>query len=556
MGENVENPKSKKDWIDSVWSPAVEKRKERDINFSTTSDIDIEPIYGPEDLPNPSDSDDIGYPAQYPFTRGVQPTMYRGRLWTMRQYSGFASAEETNTRYQYLLDQGQTGLSMAFDLPTQTGYDSDHPIALGEVGKVGVPISHMEDMEIVFNDIDLSKVSTSMTINATASILLAYYIAVAKKQGVPAKDLRGTIQNDLLKEYVARGTYIYPPKPSMRLITDLFAYCASETPNWNTISISGYHMREAGCTAVQEIAFTLSHAIAYVEAALAAGLEVDDFAPQLAFFFVAQSDLLEEVAKFRAARRLWAKIMVERFGSKNPRSQTLRFHTQTAGVTLTAQQVDNNVVRSTLQALSAVLGGTQSLHVNSKDEALALPTEEAVTVSLRTQQILAHESGITNSIDPLAGSYLIENLTNQLEQEAKKYIEQIDKLGGAVVAIEQGFQQREINEAAYQMQLEIEKGSRLVVGVNAFQSTEEPPIEILRIDPKESENQIGRLNHVKAKRNSSEVEAALANLSKVARSEENTMPAIIECVEALATTGEISDVLREIFGVQKEMVVF
>ena len=556
MGENVENPKSKKDWIDKVWSPAVEKRKERDINFSTTSDIDIEPIYGPEDLPDSSGSDDIGYPAQYPFTRGVQPTMYRGRLWTMRQYSGFASAEETNTRYRYLLDQGQTGLSMAFDLPTQTGYDSDHPIALGEVGKVGVPISHMEDMEIAFNDIDLSKVSTSMTINATASILLAYYIAVAKKQGVPAKDLRGTIQNDLLKEYVARGTYIYPPKPSMRLITDLFAYCASETPNWNTISISGYHMREAGCTAVQEIAFTLSHAIAYVEAAIAAGLEVDDFAPQLAFFFVAQSDLLEEVAKFRAARRLWAKIMVERFGSKNPRSQTLRFHTQTAGVTLTAQQVDNNVVRSTLQALSAVLGGTQSLHVNSKDEALALPTEEAVTVSLRTQQILAHESGITNSIDPLAGSYLIENLTNQLEQEAKKYIEQIDKLGGAVVAIEQGFQQREINEAAYQMQLEIEKGSRLVVGLTAFQSTEETPIEILRIDPKESENQIARLNRVKAKRNSSEVEAALANLSKVARSEDNTMPAIIECVEALATTGEISDVLREIFGVQKEMVVF
>lgn len=556
MGEKVENPKSKKEWIDNVWRPAVEKRKERDTSFSTTSDIEIEPIYGPEDIQDSSTNDEIGYPAQYPYTRGVQPTMYRGRLWTMRQYSGFASAEETNARYQYLLDQGQTGLSMAFDLPTQTGYDSDHPIALGEVGKVGVPISHMEDMEIVFNDIDLSKVSTSMTINATASILLAYYIAVAKKQGVPAKDLRGTIQNDLLKEYVARGTYIYPPKPSMRLITDLFAYCASETPNWNTISISGYHMREAGCTAVQEIAFTLSHAIAYVEAAIAAGLEVDDFAPQLAFFFVAQSDLLEEVAKFRAARRLWAKIMVERFGSKNPRSQTLRFHTQTAGVTLTAQQVDNNVVRSTLQALSAVLGGTQSLHVNSKDEALALPTEEAVTVSLRTQQILAHESGITNSIDPLAGSYLIENLTNQLEQEAKKYIEQIDKLGGAVVAIEQGFQQREINEAAYQMQLEIEKGSRLVVGVNAFQSAEEPPIEILRIDPKESENQIARLNHVKAKRNSSEVEAALANLSKVARSKDNTMPAIIECVEALATTGEISDVLREIFGVQKEMVVF
>jgi methylmalonyl-CoA mutase N-terminal domain/subunit len=414
----------------------------------------------------------------------------------------------------------------------------------------------MEDMEIVFNNIDLSKVSTSMTINSTASILLAYYIAVAKKQGVPAKDLRGTVQNDLLKEYVARGTYIYPPKPSMRLITDLFEYCASETPNWNTISISGYHMREAGCTAVQEIAFTISHAIAYVEAAIAAGLEVDDFAPQLAFFFVAQSDLLEEVAKFRAARRLWAKIMVERFGSKNPKSQTLRFHTQTAGVTLTAQQVDNNVVRSTLQALSAVLGGTQSLHVNSKDEALSLPTEEAVTVSLRTQQILAHESGITNSIDPLAGSYLIENLTNQLEQEAKKYIEQIDSLGGAVVAIEQGFQQREINEAAYQMQLEIEAGSRLVVGVNAFQSKEEPPIEIFRIDPKESEKQIARLQRMKSSRDQSKVETALNNLSQVAKSDQNTMPAIIECVEALATTGEICDVLREIFGIQKEMVVF
>ncbi len=556
MGEKVENPKSKKEWIDNVWRPAVEKRKERDISFSTTSDIDIEPIYGPEDLQDSSETDDIGYPAQYPYTRGVQPTMYRGRLWTMRQYSGFASAEETNTRYRYLLDQGQTGLSMAFDLPTQTGYDSDHPIALGEVGKVGVPISHMEDMEIVFNNIDLSKVSTSMTINSTASILLAYYIAVAKKQGVPAKDLRGTVQNDLLKEYVARGTYIYPPKPSMRLITDLFEYCASETPNWNTISISGYHMREAGCTAVQEIAFTISHAIAYVEAAIAAGLEVDDFAPQLAFFFVAQSDLLEEVAKFRAARRLWAKIMVERFGSKNPKSQTLRFHTQTAGVTLTAQQVDNNVVRSTLQALSAVLGGTQSLHVNSKDEALSLPTEEAVTVSLRTQQILAHESGITNSIDPLAGSYLIENLTNQLEQEAKKYIEQIDSLGGAVVAIEQGFQQREINEAAYQMQLEIEAGSRLVVGVNAFQSKEEPPIEIFRIDPKESEKQIARLQRMKSSRDQSKVETALNNLSQVAKSDQNTMPAIIECVEALATTGEICDVLREIFGIQKEMVVF
>ena len=452
----MKQPNDTNDWIDNTWKPIVEKRKERRESFSTTSNIEIDPIYGPDQNPSRDFNTDIGYPGQYPFTRGVQPTMYRGRLWTMRQYSGFASAHETNRRYKYLMDQGQTGLSMAFDLPTQTGYDSDASLALGEVGKVGVPISHMEDMAIVFDDIDLSKVSTSMTINATASILLANYIAVAKRQGIPSKDLRGTVQNDVLKEYVARGTYIYPPKPSMRLITDLFAYCAAETPYWNTISISGYHMREAGCTAVQEIAFTISHAIAYVESAIEAGLKVDDFAPQLAFFFVAQSDLLEEVAKFRAARRLWARIMVERFGSTNPKSQTLRFHTQTAGVTLTAQQVDNNVVRSTLQALAGILGGTQSLHVNSKDEALSLPTEEAVTTSLRTQQILAHESGVPNSIDPLAGSYLIENLTDKLEEEARRYIDKIDRLGGAVVGIEQGFQQREINDAAYNMQLEIE----------------------------------------------------------------------------------------------------
>jgi len=524
--------------------------------FSTTSNIEIDPIYGPDQNPDRDFNTDIGYPGQFPFTRGVQPTMYRGRLWTMRQYSGFASAHETNRRYKYLMDQGQTGLSMAFDLPTQTGYDSDASLALGEVGKVGVPISHMEDMAIVFDDIDLSKVSTSMTINATASILLANYIAVAKRQGIPSKDLRGTVQNDVLKEYVARGTYIYPPKPSMRLITDLFAYCASETPYWNTISISGYHMREAGCTAVQEIAFTISHAIAYVESAIEAGLKVDDFAPQLAFFFVAQSDLLEEVAKFRAARRLWARIMVERFGSTNPKSQTLRFHTQTAGVTLTAQQVDNNVVRSTLQALAGILGGTQSLHVNSKDEALSLPTEEAVTTSLRTQQILAHESGVPNSIDPLAGSYLIENLTDKLEEEARRYIDKIDRLGGAVVGIEQGFQQREINDAAYNMQLEIEDGSRLVVGVNAFENAEEPPIEIFRIDPKESARQIERLQQVRKSRNGHTVQKALSNLEKIAKSSENTMPAIIECVESLATTGEISDVLRSVYGVQQEMVIF
>ena len=552
----MKQPNDTNDWIDNTWKPIVEKRKERRESFSTTSNIEIDPIYGPDQNPDRDFNTDIGYPGQFPFTRGVQPTMYRGRLWTMRQYSGFASAHETNRRYKYLMDQGQTGLSMAFDLPTQTGYDSDASLALGEVGKVGVPISHMEDMAIVFDDIDLSKVSTSMTINATASILLANYIAVAKRQGIPSKDLRGTVQNDVLKEYVARGTYIYPPKPSMRLITDLFAYCASETPYWNTISISGYHMREAGCTAVQEIAFTISHAIAYVESAIEAGLKVDDFAPQLAFFFVAQSDLLEEVAKFRAARRLWARIMVERFGSTNPKSQTLRFHTQTAGVTLTAQQVDNNVVRSTLQALAGILGGTQSLHVNSKDEALSLPTEEAVTTSLRTQQILAHESGVPNSIDPLAGSYLIENLTDKLEEEAMRYIDKIDKLGGAVVGIEQGFQQREINDAAYNMQLEIEDGSRLVVGVNAFENAEEPPIEIFRIDPKESARQIERLQQVRKSRNGHTVQKALSNLEKIAKSSENTMPAIIECVESLATTGEISDVLRSVYGVQQEMVIF
>lgn len=552
----MKQPNDTNDWIDNTWKPIVEKRKERRESFSTTSNIEIDPIYGPDQNPSRDFNTDIGYPGQYPFTRGVQPTMYRGRLWTMRQYSGFASAHETNRRYKYLMDQGQTGLSMAFDLPTQTGYDSDASLALGEVGKVGVPISHMEDMAIVFDDIDLSKVSTSMTINATASILLANYIAVAKRQGIPSKDLRGTVQNDVLKEYVARGTYIYPPKPSMRLITDLFAYCAAETPYWNTISISGYHMREAGCTAVQEIAFTISHAIAYVESAIEAGLKVDDFAPQLAFFFVAQSDLLEEVAKFRAARRLWARIMVERFGSTNPKSQTLRFHTQTAGVTLTAQQVDNNVVRSTLQALAGILGGTQSLHVNSKDEALSLPTEEAVTTSLRTQQILAHESGVPNSIDPLAGSYLIENLTDKLEEEARRYIDKIDRLGGAVVGIEQGFQQREINDAAYNMQLEIEDGSRLVVGVNAFENAEEPPIEIFRIDPKESARQIERLQQVRKSRNGHTVQKALSNLEKIAKSSENTMPAIIECVESLATTGEISDVLRSVYGVQQEMVIF
>ena len=545
----------KQEWKEKVWQPATERSGERQARFETSSEIEVEPIYTPEDVSNQDYDRDLGFPGSFPYTRGVQPTMYRGRIWTMRQYSGFASAEETNRRYHYLLEQGQTGLSMAFDLPTQTGYDSDHPIAYSEVGRVGVPISHLEDMETVFEGINLAEVSTSMTINATASLLLAYYIAMAKKQGVDPKELRGTVQNDILKEYIARGTHIYPAAPSMRLVTDLFAYCASETPNWNTISISGYHMREAGCTAAQEVGFTLANAMAYVRAAVDAGLSVDDFAPQLTFFFVAQSNLMEEVAKFRAARRLWARLMKERFNSQNPRSQMMRFHAQTAGVTLTAQQPDNNVVRSSIQALAAILGGTQSLHVNSKDEALALPTEEAVTLSLRTQQVLAFECGLTDTVDPLAGSYYIEKLTDDLERAALHYIAEVDELGGAVPAIDQGYQQREIGDAAYKFQLEIEDGERTVVGVNAYQNSEEPAIDILRIDPAERQRQIARLQRVRSTRNGSRVAATLANLEMVARSNDNTMPAILECVEAYCTTGEICDVFRSVFGVQQDRAV-
>ena len=545
----------KQEWKEKVWQPATERSGERQARFETSSEIEVEPVYTPEDVSNQDYDRDLGFPGSFPYTRGVQPTMYRGRIWTMRQYSGFASAEETNRRYHYLLEQGQTGLSMAFDLPTQTGYDSDHPIAYSEVGRVGVPISHLEDMETVFEGINLAEVSTSMTINATASLLLAYYIAMAKKQGVDPKELRGTVQNDVLKEYIARGTHIYPAAPSMRLVTDLFAYCASETPNWNTISISGYHMREAGCTAAQEVGFTLANAMAYVRAAVNAGLSVDDFAPQLTFFFVAQSNLMEEVAKFRAARRLWARLMKERFNSQNPRSQMMRFHAQTAGVTLTAQQPDNNVVRSSIQALAAILGGTQSLHVNSKDEALALPTEEAVTLSLRTQQVLAFECGLTDTVDPLAGSYYVEKLTDDLERAALHYIAEVDELGGAVPAIDQGYQQREIGNAAYKIQLEIEDGQHTVVGVNAYQNSEEPAIDILRIDPAERERQIARLQRVRSTRNGSRVAAALANLEMVARSNDNTMPAILECVEAYCTTGEICDVFRSVFGVQQDRAV-
>ncbi len=544
----------KQEWKEKVWGPATERSRERQARFETTSDIEIDPIYTPEDVANQDYDRDLGFPGSFPYTRGVQPTMYRGRIWTMRQYSGFASAEETNRRYRYLLEQGQTGLSMAFDLPTQTGYDSDHPIAYSEVGRVGVPISHLEDMETAFQGINLAEVSTSMTINATASLLLAYYIAMAKKQGVDLKELRGTVQNDILKEYIARGTHIYPAAPSMRLVTDLFAYCASETPNWNTISISGYHMREAGCTAAQEVGFTLANAMAYVRAAVNAGLNVDDFAPQLTFFFVAQSNLMEEVAKFRAARRLWARLMKERFNSQNPRSQMMRFHAQTAGVTLTAQQPDNNVVRSSIQALAAILGGTQSLHVNSKDEALALPTEEAVTLSLRTQQVLAFECGLTDTVDPMAGSYYVEKLTDELERAALHYIAEVDELGGAVPAIDRGFQQNEIGDAAYKLQLEIEDGQRTVVGVNAYQTNEEPEIDVFQIDPAERDRQIARLQRVRANRNGSRARDALANLERIARSSENTMPAILECVEAYCTTGEICDVFRKVFGVEQDRV--
>ena len=540
--------KSKGEWEENTLEPLKKRRRERHERFETESGLEVDPLYTPEDLGDFDHQEKLGYPGEYPYTRGVQPNMYRGRVWTMRQYSGFASPEESNRRYRYLLDEGQTGLSVAFDLPTQTGYDSDHPMALGEVGRAGVPICSLADMEALFDGIPLDKVSTSMTINATASILLALYIAVAKKQGVDPVELNGTVQNDILKEYIARGTYIYPPRPSMRLVTDTFQFCSRELPRWNTISISGYHMREAGATAVQELAFTFSNAISYVQAALDSGLNIDGFAARLSFFFVAQSNLFEEVAKFRAARRMWAKIVRERFGAKDPRSWMLRFHTQTAGVTLTAQQPDNNTVRTTVQALSAILGGTQSLHVNSRDEALALPTEEAVQLSLRTQQVLAHESGVTETVDPLAGSYYVESLTDRLEEAALRYIEEIEGMGGAVAALEQGYQTREVHDSAYKHQQEVEEGKRVVVGVNRYQ-VPAPPVEDLQaIDPEETRKQLERLARVRKERDGAAVEAALARLHDVASGSDNTVPAILECVEAYATVGEIADVLRGVFG--------
>jgi len=546
MAKNLES--HHKNWEEETLKPTLGRHPERKDCFATSSEIEVERLYLPaENEPNDY-PEKQGFPGQYPFTRGIQPTMYRGRLWTMRQYAGFASAQESNQRYKYLLSQGQTGLSVAFDLPTQIGYDADDPLAEGEVGKVGVSISSLEDMETLFSNIPLDKVSTSMTINAPASVLLAMYIAVGKKQGVDPKQLRGTVQNDILKEYIARGTYIYPPQPSMRLITDIMSYCKDHVPRWNTISISGYHIREAGSSAAQEIAFTLANGIAYVEAARQAGLDVDDFAAQLSFFFNAHNNLLEEVAKFRAARRLWAKIMRQRFDAQKERSWKLRFHTQTGGSTLTAQQPMNNVVRVTLQALAAVLGGTQSLHTNAMDEALALPTEAAAQVALRTQQIIAHESGVTDTVDPLAGSYFIESLTDQLEAKANAYINKIDELGGALVAIEQGYVQRQIQESAYRYQREIEQNEQIIVGVNQYSVGKEPQPELLRVDESVAQQQAERLAARRARRDNGAVAQTLAQLEQAARSTENLMPHILSAVEAYATTGEICHTLRQVWG--------
>lgn len=535
----------------------VQKYPERKSTFTTGGGVHVERLYTPENIKDLDYTEDLGFPGDYPYTRGVQPTMYRGRFWTMRQYAGYASAEESNERYKYLLQQGQTGLSVAFDLPTQIGYDSDHPMAQGEVGKVGVAIDSLEDMEILFDGIPLDKVSTSMTINAPASVLLAMYIAVGEKQNVPADKLSGTIQNDILKEYIARGTYIFPPKPSMRLITDIFEFCSKHVPKWNTISISGYHIREAGSTAVQEVAFTLADGIAYVEAAVKKGLDPNVFGRRLSFFFNSHNDFLEEIAKFRAARRLWAKIMRERFGVTNPNAQKLRFHTQTAGCTLTAQQPENNIIRVTIQALAAVLGGTQSLHTNSFDEALALPTEESVRIALRTQQIIAYESGVTNTVDPLAGSYYLEWLTNEIERRAREYIDKIDEMGGMLVAIEKGYVQQQIQDSAYAYQRAIEKGEQIVVGVNKFQIEEKGTSrKILRVDPSMAEKQIARLRALKESRDNVKVKEALEEIRKAAKNESvNLMPKILEAVKVYATLGEICDVLREEFGEYRESII-
>lgn len=543
------------EWEEHRLAQSLQKFPERKKEFVNSSGVEVKRLYTPCDVRDMDYGADQGLPGQYPFTRGVQDTMYRGRLWTMRMYAGFATAEASNQRYKYLIEQGSMGLSVAFDLPTQMGYDSDDNIAQGEVGKVGVAIDSLADMEVLFDGIPLDKVSTSMTINAPASVLLAMYIAVAQKQGVDPAALKGTIQNDILKEYVARGTYIFPVQPSMRLINNIFEYCSEHVPQWNTISISGYHIREAGATAAQEVAFTLSNGIAYVEAAIASGLDVDSFAPRLSFFFNAHNDLFEEVAKYRAARRIWARIMKERFGAKKEKSMMLKFHTQTGGSTLTAQQPENNIVRVAIQTLAAVLGGTQSLHTNSKDEALALPTEESVRTALRTQQIVAYESGVTETIDPLAGSYYVESLTDQLEEKILKIIETIDALGGAPQAIEKGYMQQEIMDAAYTYQKEIENKERIIVGMNKFEVEEPKPTGLLRVDPAIGEMQTKKLEQLRARRDQALVDQTLAKLKAACSTDENLMPLILDAVNAYATLGEICNVMREVFGEYKQTVL-
>jgi methylmalonyl-CoA mutase N-terminal domain/subunit len=548
---------ARRTWEKEIVAKSFDRLPERQEGFQTSSDIPVDRLHTPADLERLDYLRDSGFPGEYPFTRGVYPTMYRARLWTMRQYAGFGTAEQTNQRFKYLLEHGQTGLSVAFDFPTQVGYDCDHPMAKGEVGKVGVSTSSLKDMETLFNGIPLDKVTTSMTINAPANVLLAMYAAVAQKQGVPQAKLGGTVQNDVLKEYVARGMYIFPPKPSMRLITDIFQYCSQNMPSWNTISISGYHIREAGSTAVQEVAFTFANAIAYVQAAVNRGLDLDKFAGRLSFFFAAHNNLFEEIAKFRAARRLWARIMRDRFKAQNPSSQMLRFHTQTSGVALTAQQPYNNIVRVTLQALMAVLGGTQSLHTNSYDEAYALPSEQAVTVALRTQQIIARETGATDTVDPIAGSYYVEYLTSEIEERATKYIEQIDSMGGAITAIEKGFMQTEITESAYKHQKEIEAKKRTIVGVNDFQTKDEIPMKLHQTDPAIEKQLVERLGNIRKERNQTKTNETLDKLRKAAEKEdENLMPFVFETVKEYATLGEICGTLREVFGEHKPSAIY
>lgn len=551
MARDEEIRAAKEKWEQGTVAKVVSRFPERKKEFSTDSGISVDRAYTPTDLGDWDYLEKLGFPGEYPYTRGVQPTMYRGRLWTMRQYAGFGDAKETNERFRFLLEQGQTGLSTAFDLPTQVGYDSDHPMAEGEVGRVGVAIDSLEDIETVFSGIPLDKVSTSMTINAPAAVLLTMYQALGEKQGVPSNKLQGTIQNDILKEYVARGTYIFPPGPSMRLVTDIFEYCSKVIPDWNTISISGYHIREAGATAVQEVAFTLANGIAYVQAAIDKGLDVDAFAGRLSFFFNSHMNFFEEIAKFRAARRLWARIMKERFGAKNPKSWMLRFHTQTAGSSLTAQQPDNNIIRTTLEALAAVLGGTQSLHTNSRDEALALPTEDSVRIALRTQQIIAFESGVADTIDPMAGSYFVERLTDEIEAKAMEYIRKIDDMGGAVSAIEKGYMQREIQDSAYRHQKAVESKEKMVVGVNCLEIQEEPPKGLLKVNPAIAEAQVKRLQDLKRRRDGRAVASALKDIETAARGNDNLVPRVFEAVKAYATIGEICGVLREVFGVYR-----